>query len=155
MTSRIRVRKDVNEEQTTSQREQNANELNERQKSKQIFIKKFENRENISQSDDEDVVTSLNDNVDYVELVAKKRKKTKNLKIKRKYFILQERNRRLRKFLQNDEIKTQSTRRCKIIKIDEIFLTEVSELKRQRLIIDLKFINFNIYHDKSFKKFKN
>ena len=34
MTSRIKARKDVNEEQTTSQREQNADESNERQKSK-------------------------------------------------------------------------------------------------------------------------
>ena len=42
-----------------------------------------------------------------------------------------------------------------MIKIDENFLTEVSELKRQRLIIDLKFTNLNIYHDKNFKKFKN
>ena len=42
-----------------------------------------------------------------------------------------------------------------MIKIDESFLTEVSELKRQRLIINLKFINLDIYHDKSFKKFKN
>ena len=33
MTFRIKARKDVNEEQTTFQREQNTNELNERQKS--------------------------------------------------------------------------------------------------------------------------
>ena len=77
------------------------------------------------------------------------------MKIKRKYFILQERNKRLRKSLQNDEIKTQLTRRRKTIKIDESFLIEVSELKRQRLIIDLKFTNLNIYHNKSFKKFKD
>ena len=155
MTSRIRARKNVNEEQTTSQREQNADESHERQKSKQTLTKKFENRENISRSDDEDVATSSSDNVDYVELVAKKRKKTKNLKIKREYLILQKRNRRLRKSLRNDEVKTQSTRRCKTIEIDENFLTEASELKRQRLIIDLKSANFDTYHDKNFKKFKN
>ena len=99
MTFRIRARKDVNEEQTTFQREQSADKLNEHQKSKQTLTEKFENRKNISRSDDEDVATSSNDNVDYVELVAKKRKKTKNLKIKREYFILQKRNRRLRKSL--------------------------------------------------------
>ena len=77
MTSRIRARKDVNEKQTTFQREQNADESNERQKSKQILTEKFENRKNIFRSDDEDVATSSNDNVDYVELVAKKRKKRK------------------------------------------------------------------------------
>ena len=43
MTSRIRAKKNVNKEQTTSQREQNADELNERQKSKQILTEKFEN----------------------------------------------------------------------------------------------------------------
>ena len=43
MTSRIKTRKDVNEEQTTFQREQSANELNKHQKLKQIFTKKFEN----------------------------------------------------------------------------------------------------------------
>ena len=77
------------------------------------------------------------------------------MKIKRKYFILQERNKRLRKFLRDNKIKTQLKRCRRIIEIDENLLIEVSELKRQRLIINLKFINFNIYHDKSFKKFKN
>ena len=52
-------------------------------------------------------------------------------------------------------MKTLSTQRRKIIKIDENFLTEVSELKRERLIIDLKSANLNIYYDKNFKKFKN
>ena len=61
----------------------------------------------------------------------------------------------MRKSLRNDEVKTQSTRRRKTIEIDENLLTEVSELKQQRLIIDLKFTNLNTYHDKSFKKFKN
>ena len=61
----------------------------------------------------------------------------------------------MRKLLRDNEIKTQLTRRRKTIEINESFLTEVLELKRQRLIIDLKFINLDIYHDKSFKKFKN
>ena len=155
MTSRIKAKKDVNEEQTTFQREQSADKSNERQKSEQTLTKKFENRKNISRSDDEDVATSSSDNVDYVELVAKKRKKTKNLKVKREYLILQKRNKRLREFLRDDEIKAQSTWRRKTIEIDENLLIEASELKRQRLIIDLKSANLNIYHDKNFKKFKN
>ena len=57
--------------------------------------------------------------------------------------------------LQNDEIKTQSTRYRRIIEFDENLLTEISELKRQRLIIDLKFTNLDIYHNKNFKKFKD
>ena len=51
-------------------------------------MKKFENRENIFRNNNDDVVTSSSDNVDYVELVVKEKTKTKNLKIKRKYFIL-------------------------------------------------------------------
>ena len=43
MTFCIRTRKDVNEKQMTFQREQNVNELNKRQKLKQIFTEKFEN----------------------------------------------------------------------------------------------------------------
>ena len=43
MTFRIKARKDVNEEQTMLQREQNANESHERQKSKQILTEKFKN----------------------------------------------------------------------------------------------------------------
>ena len=61
----------------------------------------------------------------------------------------------MRKFLRTDKIKAQSTRCRRMIEIDENFLTEALKLKRQRLIIDLKFINFDIYHDKSFKKFKD
>ena len=76
------------------------------------------------------------------------------MKVKREYFILQERNRRLRKSLRNDEIKTQLTQCRRTIEINENLLTKVSKLKQQRLIIDLKFINLNIYHDKSFTKFK-
>ena len=139
----------------TFQNEQSTDELNKRQKLKQTFTKKFENWKNISRNDDKDVATSSNDNVNYVKLIAKKRKKTKNLKIKKDCLILQERNKRLRKSLRNDEIKTQLTRRRKTIEIDESFLTDVSELKRQRLIINLKFTNLDIYHDKNFKKFKN
>ena len=102
MTFHIKARKDVNEKQTTFQREQSADKLNKRQKSEQIFTKKFKNRKNIFRNDDENVAMSSSDNVDYVELVAKKRKKTKNLKIKREYLILQKKNKRLRKSLRND-----------------------------------------------------
>ena len=95
------------------------------------------------------------DNVDYIKFVVKERTKAKNLKIKKKYFILQERNKRLLKLIKNDKIKTSSTRRRKITKIDENFLAKILKLKRQRSTIDLKSTNFNIYNNKSFKKFKN
>ena len=118
-------------------------------------MKEFENRKNIFWSDNDDVVTSLNDNVDYVELAVKERTKTKNLKAKKKYFILQERNRQFLKSIKNDEIETSSTRRRKITKTDKNLLTKISKLKRQRSTINLKSTNFDIYNDKSFKKFKN
>ena len=118
-------------------------------------MKKFKIRKNIFRSDNDDVTTSSNDNVDYIELVVKKRTKTKNLKIKRKYFILQERNKRFLKLIKNDKIETSSTRRRKITKIDENFFIKILKLKRQRSTINLKSTNLDIYNDKSFKKFKN
>ena len=51
-------------------------------------MKEFENRKNISRNDNDDVVMSSSDNVDYIKLVVKEKIKTKNLKIKKKYFIL-------------------------------------------------------------------
>ena len=51
-------------------------------------MKKFENRKDIFRNDNDDVVTSSNDNVDYAELVVKKKTKTKNLKVKKEYLIL-------------------------------------------------------------------
>ena len=52
-------------------------------------MKEFENRENIFRNDNNDVVTLLNDNVDYVKFIVKKRTRTKNLKVKKIFFILQ------------------------------------------------------------------
>ena len=72
-------------------------------------MKKFENRKNIFRNNNDDVVTSLSDDVDYIEFIVKKKAKTKNLKVKRKYLILQERNKRFLKSIKNDEIKMSST----------------------------------------------
>ena len=47
MTSDIKTKKNKNEKQTLFQRDENANELKNRQKSKQILMKKFENRKDI------------------------------------------------------------------------------------------------------------
>ena len=118
-------------------------------------MRKFENRKDIFRNNNDDVVTSSNDNIDYVELVVKKRTKTKNLKVKKKYFILQKRNKRFLKLIKDDKVEALSTRRRRITKIDENLLAKISKLKRQRSTIDLKLTNFDIYNDKSFKKFKN
>ena len=47
MTFDIKTKKNENEEQTLFQRDENAIELKNRQKSKQILIRKFENQKNI------------------------------------------------------------------------------------------------------------
>ena len=47
MTSDIKTKKNKNEKQALFQQNENANKLKNRQKSKQILIKKFKNRENI------------------------------------------------------------------------------------------------------------
>ena len=52
MTFRIRIKKDVKEKQTMFQREQNADELNKRQKSKQILTKIFKNQKMITLNND-------------------------------------------------------------------------------------------------------
>ena len=155
MTFDIKTKKNENEKQASSQRGENANELKNHQKSKQILMKKFENRKDIFWNDNDDIVTSLNDNVDYTEFVVKKKTKIKNLKVKKEYLILQEKNKWFLKSIKDDEIETLSTRRRKIIKIDKNLFAKASKLKRQRLTIDLKLTNFDIYNDKNFKKFKN
>ena len=40
-------------------------------------------------------------------------------------------------------------------KLIKIFFAKSLKLKQQRLTIDLKSTNFNIYNNKNFKKFKN
>ena len=47
MTFDIKAKKNEDEKQTLSQRDKNANESKNRQKSKQTLMKKFENRKNI------------------------------------------------------------------------------------------------------------
>ena len=129
MTFDIKTKKDKNEEQALFQRDESANKSKNRQKLKQILMKKFENRENIFRNDNDDVTMLLNDNVDYVKLVVKKKTKTKNLKIKKEYFILQERNKRFLKSIKDDEIKTLLTRCRRVTKINENFFAKVLKLK--------------------------
>ena len=155
MTFDIRAKKDKNEKQTSFQRGESADESKNHQKSKQILMKKFENRKNIFRNNNDDVVTLSNDNVDYVELIVKEKAKTKNLKVKKEYFILQKKNKRFLKSIKNDEVEAPLTRRRRITKIDENLFAKTLKLKRQRSTINLKSTNLDIYNDKSFKKFKN
>ena len=79
----------------------------------------------------------------------------KNLKVKKEYLILQERNKQFLKSIKNDEVETSSTRRRKITKNNENLFIKTLKLKRQRSTIDLKSTNLDIYNDKSFKEFKD
>ena len=77
------------------------------------------------------------------------------MKIKRKYFILQKRNRQFLKSITKNKIKMSFTQRRRLTKADENFLAKILKSKRQRLTIDLKSINLDVYNNKNFKKFKN
>ena len=57
MTSDIKVKKNEDEEQTSFQRDESADESKSRQKSRQILMRKFENRKDIFRSDNDNVVT--------------------------------------------------------------------------------------------------
>ena len=58
---------------------------------------------------------SENDAVDYIALVEKKRARSKNLKIKKKYQILLKKNKRLQIFFQNNEISMSIRRRRSVV----------------------------------------
>ena len=93
-------------------------------------MKKFENQKIIFRNHNNDVIiTLLNSDVNYVEFVIKLKIKTKKLKVKRKYLILQERNKRFLKLIKINEIKTLSTQRHKITKIDKNLFAKILKLK--------------------------
>ena len=77
------------------------------------------------------------------------------MKVKRKYFILKKKNKRLLKLINNHEIKILFTRSRKFIKINKNFIMKISKLKQQHLTINLKLTNLNIYNYKNLKEFKN
>ncbi len=96
-----------------------------------------------------------NNKIGYAKFVVKKQAKTKNLKIKKKYLILQKRNKHLQKSIRDNKVASQE-QYCKYISnANRDFFNNAFALKRQRLIVDLKSTNLNFYYNKSFKKFKN
>ena len=99
-------------------------------------------------------MSMMSENIDYIALLEKKKKKAKNLKVKKKYLILQKRNQRLQEFLRDDEIETSLTRKRKATKINKKLFMNALKLKRQRSIYEMKSINLDIYNDKKFKNLK-
>ena len=95
------------------------------------------------------------DAVDYTALVEKKRARNKNLKAKREYQILLKRNKRLQTPLRNDEVSVSIRRRRSAAQASDDFFDEISQLKRQRSVAELKSANLDLYYGKSYKEFKN
>ena len=102
----IRDRKIKNNNKTLSQSLNNANKIFDRQQSKQTFAKKLTNKLNFQVENNANTLLFCNNNkVDYAKLVVKERAKTKNLKIKKKYLILQKRNKRLQKSMRDKRLQ--------------------------------------------------
>ena len=113
---------------------------------------------------DEIFTNDVNDNVDYEILLIVKNKKTKKLKVKRKYEIITIRNKQLQILIKNEKL-TLFLRRKHVYKtfksdfnqfeffFEFLFETEIFKLKRQRLFLVFKSINFNNYVNKNFKKY--
>ena len=75
---------------------------------KQTFIKKLIDKLDFQVENNASTLLSRNNNeIDYAKLVVKTRTKTKKLEVKRKYLILQERNKYLQKLIQNNKIVLQ------------------------------------------------
>ena len=95
------------------------------------------------------------DAVDYTALVEKKRARSKNLKVKRKYQILLKRNKRLQAPLRNDEVNVLIRRKRSVVRASDDSFDETSQFKRQRSVAELKSTNLNFYYDKNYKEFKD
>ena len=98
---------------------------------------------------------SENDAVDYTALVKKKRARSKNLKIKKEYQILLKRNKRLQTSFRDDEVSVSFKRKRNVVRTSDDSFDKISQFKHQRLIVELKSTNLNLYCDKSYKVFKN
>ena len=123
---------------------------------KQTLAKELANKLDFQVENNANMLLSRNNNkVDYAKFVIKKQAKTKNLETKRKYLILQKRNKRLQKSIRNNKVTSQEQRCKRISNANKNSLNNVFVLKRLRSIIDLKSTNLNLYYDKNFKKFKN
>ena len=105
MMSGIKGRRRRNDGDELSEHSQDA-EIVVRQESNVIFEKAIQSE---TRNDNEKIFShefNENDAVDYTAFVEKKRAQNKNLKAKKEYQILLERNKRLQIFLQNDEVVT-------------------------------------------------
>ena len=154
MMSSIKGRRRENDDDELSEHLQDA-EIVIRQESDAILEKttqsemKDDNKKTFSHE------FSENDAVDYTAFVEKERARNKNLKAKREYQILLKRNKRLQTPLRDDEISMSIRRRRSVVRTSDDFFDEISQLKRQRSVVELKSANLNLYYDKSYKEFKD
>ena len=68
---------------------------------------------------------SENDVVNYIAFVKKKRARSKNLKIKRKYQILLKRNKRLQTSFRNDKVSMSIKRKRNVVRINDDFFDKI------------------------------
>ena len=154
MMSNIKSKRRENDDDEQSEHFQNAKFVI-RQKS-DVIIKKTTQPETKNDNEkNSDHEFSENDAVDYIALVEKKRARSKNLKIKKEYQILLKKNKRLQTFIRENEIQMSTKRKRNVASTNNDFSNEISQLKRQRSIIELKSTNLNFYYNKSYKEFKN
>ena len=152
--SGIKGRKKRNDDDELSQHSQNA-ETVIRQESDVILEKTTQSE---TRDDNEKTFNhefSENDAVDYIAFVEKKRARSKNLKAKKEYQILLKKNKRLQISFRDDEISVLIRRRRSVVRANNDFFNEISQLKRQRSVAELKSTNLNFYYDKNYKEFKN
>jgi hypothetical protein len=156
MASGTRGRKTGDDARAPSQPRDNAGEAQIRQESGQTLAGESEDPD--APHSDKAAATPppcLDDEIDYAELAARERARTKNLEAKREYLISQERNRRLQEPLRDDEVAPHRQRRRRASNTDEGSPHGAPELKRQRSACDLKPANLDLYYGKSFKEFKD
>ncbi len=104
----IKNKKIEKNDKILSQSLSNANKIFDRQQLKQIFVEESTNKFDFQVENNASTLLSCNNNeIDYAKLVVKKQTKTKSLETKRKYLILQKRNKRLQKLIRNNKIVSQ------------------------------------------------
>ena len=154
MMSDIKDKRKRNDDDEQSKHLQDA-EFVTRQESNVIIEKTIQSETRDNNEKDSSHEFSENDAVDYVALVEKKRARSRNLEIKKKYQILLKKNKRLQTFIRKNEVQTSTKRKRNVASASDDSLNETSQFKRQRSIVELKSTNLNLYYDKNYKKFKD
>ena len=58
-------------------------------------------------------------------------------------------------FIRRNKVQTLTKCKRNVVSTSDNFLNKTFQFKRQRLIVELKLMNLNLYYDKNYKKFKD